>query len=113
MLTLLLDENLSERLLPFLLDRFPDSRHIRQLGFGGASDSDIWSYARDNDFILVTKDEDFIRLSISLGHPPKVVCLAIGNANNEKTASLLMRSVGVIQDFAANPETGFLVLQAI
>ena len=97
MLTLLLDENLSERLLPFLLDRFPDSRHIRQLGFGGASDSDICSYARDNEFILVTKDEDFIRLSISLGHPPKVVCLAIGNANNEKTASLLKRSVGVIQ----------------
>jgi hypothetical protein len=28
-LSLLLDENLSEKLLPLLFDRFPDSRHVR------------------------------------------------------------------------------------
>jgi len=27
-LSLLLDENLSEKLLPLLFDRFPDSRHV-------------------------------------------------------------------------------------
>jgi predicted nuclease of predicted toxin-antitoxin system len=108
---LLLDENLSERLLPFLLDRFPGSQHIRQHGLGGASDQDIWMFALENNFMLVTKDEDFIRLSISLGHPPKVVCTAIGNASNEKTAALLLQSIEAIARLAVNPEAGFLVLQ--
>jgi predicted nuclease of predicted toxin-antitoxin system len=107
---LLFDENLSERLLPLLIDRFPGSQHIRQHGLGGASDRKIWSYALENKYMLVTKDEDFMRLSISLGHPPKVVCMVIGNASNEKTAALLLRSVETIEGFAANPETGFLVL---
>jgi predicted nuclease of predicted toxin-antitoxin system len=108
---LLLDENLSERLLPFLLDNFPGSQHIRQQGLGGAPDREIWDYALENDFMLVTKDEDFIRLSISLGHPPKVVCMAIGNANNETTAAVLLQSIEVISQLAVNPEAGFLVLQ--
>ena len=108
---LLLDENLSERLLPFLLNRFPGSQHIRQHGLGGASDREIWRFALENNFMLVTKDEDFIRLSISLGHPPKVVCTAIGNASNEKIAALLLHSIEAIARLADNPEAGFLVLQ--
>jgi predicted nuclease of predicted toxin-antitoxin system len=107
----LLDENLYQRLLPFLLDHFSDSQHIRQQGLGGAPDREIWDYALENDFMLVTKDEDFIRLSISLGHPPKVVCMAIGNANNEKTAALLLQSIEAISQLAVNQEAGFLVLQ--
>jgi hypothetical protein len=42
-LSLLLDENLSEKLLPLLFDRFPDSRHVRLIGLGGADDLAIWS----------------------------------------------------------------------
>jgi len=35
---LLLDENLSERLLPLLCNRFPDSSHVRLIGLVGAED---------------------------------------------------------------------------
>jgi len=35
---LLLDENLSERLLPLLADRFPASTHVRLIGLNGAED---------------------------------------------------------------------------
>ncbi|MCX5960967.1 MAG: hypothetical protein NT053_14480 [Cyanobacteria bacterium] len=34
---LLLDENLSERLLPLLIERFPHSTHVRLIGLGGAT----------------------------------------------------------------------------
>ena len=43
---LLLDENLSERLLPLLFDRFPDVSHVRLLGLGGADDLTLWERAR-------------------------------------------------------------------
>ena len=82
---LLLDENLSERLLPLLSDRFPCSTHVRMVGLGGASDTVIWEWASQQRMMLVTKDEDFLDLSVARGVPPKVVCLAIGNASNAAT----------------------------
>lgn len=42
---LLLDENLSERLLPQLQEAFPGSAHIRALSMGGAADDTLWTYA--------------------------------------------------------------------
>ena len=56
-LSLLLDENLSEKLLPLLFDRFPNSRHVRLIGLGGADDLAIWDRARLDGDLLVTKDE--------------------------------------------------------
>ena len=41
--------------------------------------------ARQEGLVLVTKDEDFLDLSVTRGCPPKVVCLAIGNASNAAT----------------------------
>jgi predicted nuclease of predicted toxin-antitoxin system len=56
-LSLLLDENLSEKLLHLLFDRFPNSRHVRLIGLGGADDLAIWDRARLDGDLLVTKDE--------------------------------------------------------
>jgi predicted nuclease of predicted toxin-antitoxin system len=67
---LLLDENLSERLLPLLIDLFPGSTHVRTLGQGGAPDTSVWDIARDGGFLLVTRDEDFVGMSLSRGTPP-------------------------------------------
>jgi predicted nuclease of predicted toxin-antitoxin system len=57
---LLLDENLSERLLPLLIDLFPGSTHVRGLGRGGASDTSVWEMARGGGYLL---------LAASLGSP--------------------------------------------
>lgn len=108
---LLLDENLSERLLPLLSEQFPDSRHVRLLGLGGADDLAIWELARFESLVLVTKDEDFLRLSVTRGFPPKVICLDIGNAGNAATAALLLAHVEAIKAFSTHPEAGFLLLR--
>lgn len=47
---LLLDENLSRRIVPFLQAIFPDSSQVALLNLEGASDSEIWQYAKDNGF---------------------------------------------------------------
>jgi len=49
--------------------------------------------------VLVTKDEDFLDLSVTRGCPPKVVCLAIGNASNAATAILLLQQAETIERF--------------
>jgi predicted nuclease of predicted toxin-antitoxin system len=107
---LLLDENLSERLLPQLQKAFPGSAHIRPLSLGGAADDTLWTYAAENDFLLVTKDEDFLSLSVRRGFPPKVICLAIGNVSNAVTADCLLSQAKEIEQFICHPEAGFLLL---
>jgi len=56
---LLLDENLSRCTVPFLQDVFPGRTQIALLGMENTDDRTIWRYAKDNDFMIVTKDADF------------------------------------------------------
>ena len=70
---LLLDQNLSPRLLPALESLYPGSSHVRLIGLRDAGDDAIWDYARDHDFIIVSKDSDFHQRSLLFGFPPKVI----------------------------------------
>ncbi|MFM9041847.1 MAG: DUF5615 family PIN-like protein [Vulcanococcus sp.] len=108
---LLLDENLSERLLPLLNEAFPGSTHLRLLGLAGVDDQAVWDEARSSGLVLLTKDDDFLSMSMSLGWPPKVICLAIGNASNATTAQLILSRVSEIHYFYEHPESGFLLLK--
>jgi len=109
---LLLDENLSERLLPLLGDRFPDSSHVRLIGLGGAEDLVIWELARSEGALLVTKDEDFLRLSVTRGLAPKVISLAIGHAGNPATAALPLDHSMAIEAFSRPSGRGLPAVEA-
>lgn len=72
---LLLDENLSRRLLEDIQDLFPGSLHVVQAGLGNAPDRHIWNYAGQNGFTILTADTDFVTFANTLGPPPKVILL--------------------------------------
>lgn len=80
---LLFDQNLSFKLAKKLADLFPGSSQVKLLGLDVAEDPEIWDYARQHGFSLVTKDEDYYDWSGLLGQPPKVIWLRCGN---QKTA---------------------------
>ena len=77
---LLFDEQLSSRLPRLLSDHYPNSLHVESLTLLGAPDHAIWQAAIDHGCLLVSKDEDFHRLSVLHGAPPKVVCYGLGTA---------------------------------
>ncbi len=56
---LLLDENLSRRIIPFLQKDYPASTQIALLNMSSATDREVWQYAKENDFVIVTKDSDY------------------------------------------------------
>jgi len=68
---LLLDQNLSRRLVGELAECFPDSAHVRAVGLEVASDREIWDYAGEHGYVIVSKDSDFRQLAFLLGPPPK------------------------------------------
>ena len=107
---LLCDQNLSPRLVAYLADVFPDSQHVFQLGLDRASDNDIWTYARDHEHIVVTKDADFNELSALRGFPPKVIWLCLGNCTTAEIEALLRGHLATIQHLYNDPDTGTLAL---
>jgi predicted nuclease of predicted toxin-antitoxin system len=36
-------------------------------------DKDIWQYAHDNNYVIVTKDSDFYEMSSLYEQPPKLI----------------------------------------
>lgn len=108
---LLLDENLSRRLVPVLQEFYPGSSQVALLGLEQASDLEIWEFAKKNEYVLVTKDDDFRGLATLRGYPPKVILLTLGNSNNQRiidiltshdlevSAVLTMADVGLVEVF--------------
>jgi predicted nuclease of predicted toxin-antitoxin system len=108
---LLFDENLSFRLVTHLADLYPQSRHVRDVGLLDHADEDLWRYAADAGYILVTKDTDFYQRSMVRGAPPKVIWVHIGNATTQAAAEVLRSRFLLIQRFVEDPDASFLELR--
>ncbi len=93
---LLLDENLSRRVVPFIQDKYPGSTQIALLGFEQADDKTIRQYAIDNNFIIATKDADFYEMNMLYGQPPKIIWLKIGNQSKALTIKALQDNIEAI-----------------
>jgi predicted nuclease of predicted toxin-antitoxin system len=108
---LLLDENLSFHLVAELQSTCPGSAHVDSVGLHGQADSAIWHFAQDNGFIIVSKDDDFRRLSFLHGAPPKVIWLSIGNAISRTTLRILTNRYSLIEKIVRDPVESLLILE--
>ncbi len=54
---LLLDQNLSPRLLTVLGDLYLGSTHVREVGLQAADDDAVWRYTAEHGFVIVSTDE--------------------------------------------------------
>lgn len=86
------------------------SVHVGNVGLLAAADLAIWHYARDNALVLVSKDEDFHRLSTLFGPPPKVIWVRLGNCATNDVIRLLRDRSDDIGAFLQHDEAGFLAL---
>src|SRR3989344_4634103 len=87
---LLLDQNISRKLVKTLGRAFPGTNHVFILGLSTASDFEIWEYARTHAYVVVTQDSDFSERIAIHGHPPKVVWLRVCNTSTQHIKTLLV-----------------------
>jgi predicted nuclease of predicted toxin-antitoxin system len=107
---LLFDHNLPPSLVVRLSDLFPNSQHLYPLELDRASDLEIRDYARDNDFVIVTKDADFSDLCVLLGYPPKIVWIRRGNCSARMLEVILREHHNDIKSLDSDPMNGVLTL---
>lgn len=89
---LLFDANLSPKLAARLSDLFPGSSHVRQEPACGTEDIDIWNFAQQGGFTIVTKDSDFDNLALLFDKPPKVIGVRLGNCTTQAVEILVRTS---------------------
>lgn len=107
---LLLDENLSDRIIHKIVDLYPDSNHVKTLGLINTDDAVIWEYAKANDFVIVSKDADFHQRSLLYGHPPRFIYLRVGNCPTSKITQILRDNLDTIIQFESSETESILVL---
>lgn len=109
---LLFDANLSPRLVRSLRDVYPGSSHVTVIAGLQYDDRVIWQHAKEMQFAVVSKDNDFVHLSMLFGPPPKVILLAVGNAPTKVIEKLMRKDAGLIGQFLEHETTGLLILRS-
>jgi len=99
---LLFDQNISFRVLKMISIVFPDAKQVKELGLQNRTDRQIWDFAKENGFTIVTFDADFIELSNLYGTPPKLIWLRTGNRKTSYLANILINRSQTIIEFLSN-----------
>ncbi|HOT14168.1 MAG TPA: DUF5615 family PIN-like protein [Bacteroidales bacterium] len=101
---LLFDQNISYRIVNKLIDKFPESKHVSQVGLNDTEDIDIWQYARKENYVIVTFDSDYYDISLINGCHLKVFWLRTGNLTTNEIKKLLISNSEIIHDFIKSEE---------
>lgn len=85
-MNILLDENLSPRLVQLLAAKGVPAQHVAHVGLSGASDPEVWRYAYEHDQVVVTINaSDFLVLAGSVDlHPGLIVLRSRGLTRQEQ-----------------------------
>jgi predicted nuclease of predicted toxin-antitoxin system len=94
---LLLDENISRRLVALLQSNLPGSEHVIGVGLAGASDREIFGFSGKFGYTLVTKDDDFVALAAAAGYAQSLILIRLGNVDNSQLLQALNGSVARIE----------------
>ncbi len=108
---LLVDANISWRIIKKLELYFPESTHVDKIGLTyPAKDIEIWKFALNQQSVIVTNDEDFLNLSLSKGFPPKIILLRMGNQSTSAIMNTLIKHKIDIENFNISADYGVLEL---
>ena len=107
---LLYDQNLSRRLVGLLEDCYPGSTHVIAVNLASASDGEVWAFAANSSYTIVSKDSDFHQRSLLHGPPPKVVWLNLGNCTTVTVEGVLRRHQADLETLLTDEHAAFLII---
>ena len=78
----LIDNQLPVGLVGYLQTHGLDVVHVSACNLERATDQEIWDYAKTNNCVIVSKDEDFLHLSGKDLNGPRFIWVRLGNCRN-------------------------------
>jgi predicted nuclease of predicted toxin-antitoxin system len=108
---IIIDENLSRRLIATLGSAFPETTHVGLKNLLEVEDKGIWDFALQREYCILTKDHDYKFMSVAYGCPPKVIRLNCGNKTTTYIADLLKQKLEVIEEFLVDNDNCYLEIE--
>ena len=109
---LLLDENVSWRLAAYLRPHCEAVLHVRDIQLDNSPDTSIWRYAKQYGYDIITKDEDFVRLVMASGFPPRIVALQNAQVAVARLAEFMVTQLPQLRQFlGGQAEFGLMLLR--
>ena len=106
---ILIDANISWRIIRLLDGIFSEIQHVNFTDLEPpAKDISIWEYALQNEYTILTSDEDFLDFISFKGFPPKLILLRVGNIKTLELSKIIMNHQQDIIDFILDESTGIL-----
>ena len=105
-MTLLVDAQLSPSIAKWINENFSDINAISvwNSGLRAASDRHIYDFAKENGFVILSKDADFLDLIDRLGSPPKVIWVTCGNTSNASMREIFSKTLQTSCDILQSGE---------
>ena len=107
---LLFDQNLSPRLIARLADLFPESAHVSDVELDRVGDLEVWRFAREQGYTIVSKDSDFNEISLQQGFPPNVIWIKRGNCSTTDIELILRNQFALVEKLVKSTSAGILLL---
>jgi predicted nuclease of predicted toxin-antitoxin system len=106
---LLIDQNISPRVVSYLLEDRLNFFHVRDVGLTDVEDVQIFKWAKESGIdALVTLDSDFHKIVLRVGIPPKIIWLRGQNCDTRSLALKINLHFEQILSCGPEPESEIL-----
>jgi predicted nuclease of predicted toxin-antitoxin system len=86
----LVDSQLPPALARWIAAKGHDAQHVADFGMAGAADRAIWDKAIELQSVIVSKDDDFVQMSMQ-GAGPQIVWVTSGNTGKRALLDVMER----------------------
>jgi predicted nuclease of predicted toxin-antitoxin system len=103
---LLIDAQLSPSLAAWINRTYNDihADSVWGLGLRNKSDKQIYEFAKENGYVIVSKDADFLGLMDTFGSPPNLIWITCGNTSNAALREILSQTLVSVIDLLSSGE---------
>ncbi|WP_194974498.1 DUF5615 family PIN-like protein [Aquiflexum lacus] len=105
---ILIDENLSWRIKKYFVNTIDEIKHVSDVKLLNSPDQDIWNWAKNHKYDILTKDTDFYFLSSFYGCPPKIIRLNVGNLSTNLIVEKIFINFDTIESFLNQKDDCYL-----
>jgi predicted nuclease of predicted toxin-antitoxin system len=88
----LVDNQLPKALVRWIESKGCYATHVLALGLAQSPDPEIWKFAASKGAVIISKDEDFAKMTLLRSESARVVWLRMGNCRTEALLSALERA---------------------
>jgi predicted nuclease of predicted toxin-antitoxin system len=88
---LIIDAQISPAIASWINRNFIDIQAIsvRSVELQFAKDTEIYNYAKENGYVIMSKDDDFLSQIEKHGSPPALIWVTCGNTSNARMREIL------------------------